>query len=269
MFVRLPSYVEGGLKGNSIRAYWYRDIKNFGDMFTPALLRHFGFTPVHTYPVHAQVIGVGSILEHADDSFAGTVLGSGFIYENSRMDLPLARVLSVRGQLTRERLGGRHRNALLGDPGLLAPLLLPVQPPKRYVVGIVPQHVNLNPSYLSRLIAKHHENVRVINVMSDPRTVVKAMAECEYILSASLHGLVVADALGIPSGWIAEQSLVGGRFKFDDYYSSLRVGKMDPVKIRGDEELSQLIAYTSIHSTGIILELQSAIRSLFEGLRKD
>lgn len=267
--VRFPSYVEAVIKGNAIRAYWYRDIKNFGDLFTPMLLRHFGFTPIHTYPVNAEVIGVGSILEHADESFSGTVLGSGFIFEHSRMELPHARVLSVRGVLTRERLGVRHRSALLGDPGLLAPLLLPAQPPKRYVVGIVPQHVNLNPSYLPAITAKHRQSIRVIDVMNDPRTVVEAMAECEHILSASLHGLVVADALGIPSGWIAEKSLLGGRFKFDDYYSSLGLQNLNPVRLQGDETLSQLVGLTTVRSAVAVTELQGTIHNLFDGLHKN
>lgn len=267
--VRLPSYVEGIIKGNAIRAYWYRDIRNFGDLLTPTLLRHFGFTPIHTYPLNAEMISVGSILEHADESFAGTILGSGFIFEHSRMELPQAHVLSVRGALTRERLGSRHRNALLGDPGLLAPLLLSVRNPKRYTIGIIPQHVNLNPSYLHEITAKYRKFIKVINVINDPLTVVEAMAECEHILSASLHGLVVADALGIPSGWIAEQSLLGGRFKFDDYYSALGVDNLNPSVLRGDETLSQLITYTTTQSTDSVSELQGRIQTLFENLRKN
>ena len=267
--VRFPSYVEGVIKGNPIRAYWYRDIKNFGDLFTPVLLRHFGFTPIHTYPINAELIGVGSILEHANELFEGTVLGSGFIFEHSRMELMHARVLAVRGRLTRERLGSRHRNALLGDPGLLAPLLLAAQPPKRYVLGIVPQHSNMNPSYLSKITAKYQDDIRVIDVMNDPRTVIEALAGCEHILSASLHGLVVADALGIPSGWIAEKSLLGGRFKFDDYYSPFGGTQQNPANLQGDETLSKLIAHTTTQPTAAVSELQGTIKNLFESLRKD
>lgn len=42
----------------------------------------------------------------------------------------------------------------------------------------------------------------------------------------SLHGLVVADALGIPNIWIEPTpSMAGGRFKFDDYFSTLDKAK--------------------------------------------
>ena len=55
---------------------------------------------------------------------------------------------------------------------------------------------------------------------------VEAIASCEVVLSQSLHGLIVADALGVPNVWIAPTGdMVGGRFKFDDYFSTLDAAK--------------------------------------------
>ncbi len=266
--IQLPSLIEGVLKGNAIRSYWYRDIKNFGDLLTPALLRHFGFTPVHAYPENAKLIGVGSILEHVDESFSGVVLGSGFIFEKSRLELPKAYVLSVRGALTRQRLGPRHQRALLGDPGILAPLLIGKRPPVRYDIGIVAQHVNLEPKYLPGILAKHHQHVCAISVVADPSKVVWEIAQCAHVLSASLHGIVVADALGIPSAWVTEEAIYGGRFKFDDYYSALGEQGINPVELKGDEDLSQLIAYTSARSIHAVEQLQGQAQGMFEKLRE-
>jgi hypothetical protein len=55
-----------------------------------------------------------------------------------------------------------------------------------------------------------------------------------------LHGLIVADSLGIPNAWIESPDLIGGRFKFDDYYSSLDVCE-NPVVLKGDETFLELI----------------------------
>ncbi len=267
--VRGPRYLEGALKGNAVRAYWYRDIKNFGDLLTPALLRHFGFTPVHTSPVKAEMISVGSILEHVAESFSGTVIGSGFIHESSRMDLQFAQIQSVRGPLTRERLSARHRKVSLGDPGLLAPLLLSTRPKKRFIVGVLPHHANLDPAYLSKIATIYRHEIKVINVMDDPICVIKKISECEHILSSSLHGLIVADALGIPNAWVEENSLLGGGFKFYDYYASLGVDHVNPVHLKGHETLCELTKHTSIRPQERIFELQNSITNIFENLRKN
>lgn len=46
------------------------------------------------------------------------------------------------------------------------------------------------------------------------------MLSCKCILSSSLHGLIFADALGIPNRRIVlSDEIIGGDLKFDDYYS--------------------------------------------------
>ena len=47
------------------------------------------------------------------------------------------------------------------------------------------------------------------------------MSQCEYIISSAMHGLIAADALGIPNiQLVASDRLIGGMYKFNDYYSS-------------------------------------------------
>ena len=48
------------------------------------------------------------------------------------------------------------------------------------------------------------------------------LTSCELIFSSSLHGLIVADSFGIPNIHMElSDKLVGGNFKFEDYYSSV------------------------------------------------
>ena len=35
------------IRGNGIKAYWYKDELNFGDLITPLLLKHFGYMPIY------------------------------------------------------------------------------------------------------------------------------------------------------------------------------------------------------------------------------
>lgn len=266
LLVRGPQLVKGAVAQNGVKAYWYRDIVNFGDLITPLLLRKFGFTPVHTLSHKASLVSTGSILEHLSESYTGCILGSGFIYSDSSLSFPNARVLSVRGELTRERLGVKHKGVGLGDPGLLAPLTLAEHPEKKYVLGIVPHHIDIASTAVSQLVALNRDNVIAINVQQQPLEVFKLISQCEYILSSSLHGLIIADAFGIPNAWLGNDELIGGRFKFDDYYSSLGVVAGKPYKIIGKETLHELIAMTTLKPADRIAVLQDANHQLWSKL---
>ena len=50
-----------------------------------------------------------------------------------------------------------------------------------------------------------------------------------------MHGLIFADSYGIPNAWIApHDSMIGGEFKFNDYYSTTTVPKqpVHPMSIK-------------------------------------
>lgn len=263
----VPSIV-GAMKKNTINAYWYRDVVNFGDLITPLLLRKYGYTPVHVYPHKASLVSTGSILEHLSESYSGVILGSGFIYEQSRMKFPDAKVLSVRGKLSRDRLCAQHKHVTLGDPGLLASSIVLQRQTKKYVLGIVPHHVQASSPIISSLAGKDAEKITVIDVQQQPKNVFKLIDECEYIISSSMHGLIVADSFGIPNAWMAADELIGGRFKFDDYYSSLNMSAGNPFHLTGGESLTDLVAMTSAKPVDRINELRTINQELWSNLVK-
>ena len=50
---------------------------------------------------------------------------------------------------------------------------------------------------------------------------IRQIAECRFILSSSLHGLIIADSMGIPNLHVEfGDRLLGDGYKFDDYYSA-------------------------------------------------
>jgi hypothetical protein len=62
--------------------------------------------------------------------------------------------------------------------------------------------------------------VRVVNVHQTAERVIREIAASGVVISTSLHGLVIADAYGIPAVWTTlEPPLGGGAFKFHDYES--------------------------------------------------
>ncbi len=258
---------KAGFSKNGIRAYWYRDIKNFGDLLTPFLLKHYGYEPVFSSPSKASFVSTGSNLDIFPNDFQGLILGSGFIDENSDRLFPQASILAVRGLLTRKKLK-RGKEVKLGDPGLLISTLLPKKEGKIFKVGILPHYAEKkDPKYL-RLSQSLEKQIKIIDVQQEPQRVLTLIAQCQTILSSSLHGLIAADSLHIPSRWVGSQNLLGGRFKFDDYYSSLSL-REKPLVLTGNETLPELTAFCKKKPEGKIEKMKEELDRLWRSLSRE
>lgn len=181
-----------------LRAFWYRNVRNFGDLLTEWLLAEHGIEVEWTPPKRAEFVGVGSILQALPPRWSGTVWGAGHI--KRRAHLPNAHILALRGPLTGDA-------PLYADPGLLAGRGVSVT--AEHPTGVVAH-------YIAPLPVDGYR----IDVQADPDTVIREAARCERIVSSSLHGLILADSLGIPNKWVHEPKVVGDGFKFRDYAAS-------------------------------------------------
>jgi pyruvyltransferase len=256
------------VRANGIHAYWC-DCHNFGDHITPMLLRHYGFTPFHALQDKAALISTGSILEHFSEMFSGVIVGSGFLHENSHRLFPKASILAVRGRLTLERLGRSGSGVVLADPGLLAARVIGPREEKRFEVGFIPHYVDKGNPALEKIRRNNQPNVTIINVeRKKPLDVFREIDRCRAIISSSLHGLIVADSLGIPTGWMFSPGLEGGRFKFDDYYSSLNLSALNPVEVSGNETLADIVSQATCKSQISIQHAQDELDEIFTNLRR-
>jgi hypothetical protein len=203
-----------------MKIYYWNVKKNFGDLLTPLIISRFTrLQSKLVAPKDADLIMVGSILEHLPPRWHGVIAGAGKLHEKSVIDLPKARILAVRGPLTAKGLKGSF---VLGDPGLLCDDLIPAQD-KKYDLGIVPHwsdtKLELNPIFLKY-------DPKIIRVSDDPIKVIKEIAQCRKIVSSSLHGIIAADAFGIPRRIEIAPDMKtnpdeGGIFKWDDYSQSI------------------------------------------------
>ncbi|HCI5723053.1 TPA: hypothetical protein NPO34_005233, partial [Klebsiella variicola subsp. variicola] len=66
--------------------------------------------------------------------------------------------------------------------------------------------------------------------------VVDEIISCEYILSTSLHGVIVAQAYDIPTLWIKHNDINTDGIKFYDYFDSVGITPYD-----GFEDYESLI----------------------------
>lgn len=204
----------------------YADEENFGDQLSPRLIAAlFGVRVTHASFSTADLVSVGSLLEslaRSSNHLRPHVWGTGFIEAGGHWDGPEIVPNAVRGELTLERLSNQLEGPVaLGDPGLLAPLAFPRAPaPAAAPISVVPHYVDFDDPQV-REATEGRSDVRVINVRHDVETVVSQIAGSRLVLSSSLHGLIVADAYGVPNQWTPiSERLIGGSYKFEDYYSA-------------------------------------------------
>lgn len=235
---------------DNIKVY-YTKLRNMGDQLNELIIeRCFGYKAVRTSFLEGELCAIGSCLGmytlhgtapmrvrqriNGIISSHVSIWGTGFInYSDSEgqffkkhMDF-----CAVRGELTRkrvERMTGKKLDIPTADPGILASEVLTEKPPKKcYDIGIIPHLCDLRDSKVEELLEKYSQkvsgsgSVRLINVKDEPVKVIEEIAKCRYILSSSLHGLIVADSFGIPNMHIVfGDRLLGDGYKFDDYYSA-------------------------------------------------
>lgn len=176
----------------------------------------------YIYPRHYSLY---SELRAKFTSYPVNVWCTGFIFRE-RNDTQFIRDMkfhSLRGELTKarvEKLLGRKLDVPTGDGGLITPYLLSKPEPKQHQVGIIAHFKEQSEPEFQALADKYKDSI-LINLRDDPLEVVKQIARCEYVISSSLHGLIVADSFNIPNQWVVvTDNLKGDGFKFDDYYSA-------------------------------------------------
>jgi hypothetical protein len=148
------------------------------------------------------------------------VLGSGFIRKNDPVN-PYANYKWLRGPLSREKViaeSGARPPKVYGDAAWLLPTFWPSSP-KKYKLGIVPHYVDYE------IAKKIWPGERIINLLNaDCEAVTAEITECERVISSSLHGLIVAQAYGIPAAHVKlSDKLSGDGFKFYDHYASMGI----------------------------------------------
>ncbi|MFE7407783.1 LicD family protein [Isoptericola sp. NPDC057559] len=195
---------------------------NFGDLLSPWLVQKMtGRDVVVADRKKLHYVVIGSIINQATSK--SIVWGSGTYGTEGKSEVsPNAHYTAVRGPLTRAKLGahkgfGIEVPEVYGDPALLLPLYYMPEVPITHEYGVVVR-------WSERRWAKatFGPGVKVIDfARSDVEAVVRELLSCRKIVTSSLHGLIVADAYGIPNAWLASDSPRGGVYKFYDYFASV------------------------------------------------
>ncbi len=231
------------VQGLSPVFYW-DDAPNFGDVIGPFLISKITGKPVLNIYRNdfTGLMTVGSILQEVDRS-GMAVWGSGLIERPSealisRIKYHNPEILSVRGKETEKILSEAgiaisDGNAF-GDPALLLPLFYNAEKSRPEGIGFCPHyiHKSLFPASLDE-----KEGFKIIDVQKDMKSVVDEIASAGVCVSTSLHGLIIAQAYGVPWVWleIIDNNLVGDDFKFKDFFSTINDDQVAHVKVQVSE----------------------------------
>lgn len=217
---------------DALTAWWWRRKDNYGDILNPFILSYVANRPIEwANSETAEVIAIGSVLQTVSQRIAETgnpvyVWGSGMMGPQETDFTDKAVLSLVRGPLTATLLG--LDDLPKGDPGLLVDEALDISAgQKKHKYGVIPHWMHSNAPEV-QILLDALPNARLINMVTDDvHATTQAIVDCEFILSSSLHGLIVADSLSIPNLWI-DTGPIGTttRFKFFDY--ALSVGRAMP-----------------------------------------
>lgn len=230
-----------------MRAFWWYE-PNFGDALNPYILgklsgkkiiyspehrfffkeewKRFIKDPFHfdwhrlTWPVNQKkvILAIGSMLEHSKPNYK--IWGTGFLYSTS--NFPGGEVFALRGRYTAEKImaQGYEYCHIFGDPALLLPIIYKPKDSRRRSetkIGLIPHYLEYD------LYKKKYRNANVINLTTyNVEQIIDEICCCDYILSTSLHGIIVAHAYNIPALYVKNCRNIGGDgIKFKDYFSSV------------------------------------------------
>lgn len=220
-------------------------VQNFGDYLPEIIHKELLLHPrveADIYRLVGSVIDAKWIsrdLRHTIGIKDGTIAfwGCGARTELSAQGLPPGRChfFGVRGPLTRDALG-LPIDTVLGDPGLLAPLFHPPRTSantagKRICIPHV--HDKKTPEELLRISGA---DVLISPVVKSNeaalRDILDQIAHADFVLTASLHGAIIAAAYGRPFAYW-DNGHVDIEFKWRDFAAS---AKFEPRFVRNVDE---------------------------------
>lgn len=215
--------------------YWMPG-RNFGDALNPWLYQKI--TGRKAQRVNAKYgqkhyMAIGSVLNNSNNNTIAW--GTGLAWNKNEVH-PKADIRAVRGPLTRDIAirNGCNCPEIYGDPALLLPRFYNPDIEKTYKMGIIP-HI-IDKELLSKY--KWDDNCTLIDLGGPIETVINSVLKCETVISSSLHGLILADAYGIPSKWVEfSDRVLGDNTKFFDHFDAVQIPRYQPINLRKPQQL--------------------------------
>lgn len=230
---------------------------NFGDAINPVLfVKLTGLNVVSAFKIinlcnKDTYYFIGSILDNLKKDNA-IICGTGFQHENAKILKKPAKIIAVRGPLSRN-IFLKHKiecPEIYCDPALLLPdIYLPKKIEKKFDVGIIAHYIDKNLVGQKKII-DNGLTYHFIDIEADWRQIIEDVNISRYIISSSLHGIIVSHAYGIPATRMKlSNNINGGDFKFNDYALAMSNKPFDVYQIEDEINLSIAIKLSKMVNT--------------------
>ncbi len=245
--------------------------KNWGDMLNEPLIEGFSGRRVVSKnevlnlgrrPIY-YVIGSG--LGGVKDPNA-VIWGTGFLSYDVKPRVGPRHIAAVRGPLSRQKYldAGIDCPETYGDAALLYPRLYQPSVEVQYTLGVIPHFRERDLPEFEALAQR--DDVLLIDICGGLHEVVDQIASCQAIASSSLHGLIAADAYGVPSVWLrASERPRGDHFKFHDYLASVGRTQHEPVHLTASSSVDELVDAVEVAPDMVDLDALMAACPFCEG----
>lgn len=217
----LSPFIIGKLSGLPIRYknYYILGRKGQGYLILDLLLKKITWKKLTEtlFFFERNVLGIGSIIAYGNKR--SLIWGSGFMNQNEH--IRGGKILAVRGRLTNEKIinDGYKGCNVFGDPALLLPLIVKPALEKKNDLAVIPHWKEYD--YFQN---KYGGQYKVLDIRTtDVEYFVQELTSCKYVLSSSLHGIILSHAYNIPALWIKHGYIDTDGFKFYDYFSSVEI----------------------------------------------
>lgn len=231
--------------------------RNFGDDINRILVENlfnktvipFKFSLIGNALNKDKFMCIGSVITMFDLSNT-IVWGTGVLSSQFSLIGKPKKVYAVRGPLTRQYLIERGIDCpeVYGDPALLLPRIYSPTVEKKYRLGIIAHYLDHKDLRLQNLIERYKSDVLFIDVVNYGKwkEFINKILSCEFIISSSLHGLIISDAYEVPNYWCQIKfEMDDDGFKFRDYFLSVKRNVIKPYIIKHDTTIEELEALKS------------------------
>lgn len=231
------------------KLFWFQK-NNWGDDLNKYMFEYVTGMKVVNLPINRLFFKVnksysliGSILSfYSIDN--KIIYGTGLMNPKDNIIGTPERIICVRGPKTRETLlnKGYICPEKYGDPALLLPLFY-APSSKRQGRGSVIVNMGTNPNdndVIKQLCESMNLNLISLTTYNKWGDIIDEIVSSTFVISESLHGLIVAETYGVPNVWVEfKDHPEYWNFKFEDYYES--IGKSEEIlKLQNSISISDI-----------------------------
>lgn len=217
-----PSKVKQALHQQTKNYFWNpkSGLPNIGDYLAFETVNFvLNLKDLHPLDISSgKILSIGSVLHFANDG--DTVWGTG---RNGKISpekhvFSSLDVRSVRGPRTKDYLEKKGITVpeIFGDPGILAPLIYPIAQLNTVYAGDT-QDVLIVPQLNDDLSIYSEYKNQLVSPRQLPGNFLGRLTKAKKVIASSLHGLILAEAYGIPAVYYSSGS-GENIFKYHDYY---------------------------------------------------